>query len=67
MFSLSFFCQISMDVLRKLIYCDFGDAKSDARLYQEVLDLEQLREIVETYLSEYNTVSRKPMNLVLFR
>ncbi|XP_020293119.1 dynein heavy chain 7, axonemal-like [Pseudomyrmex gracilis] len=58
---------ISMDVLRKLIYCDFGDAKSDARLYQEVLDLEQLREIVETYLSEYNTMSRKPMNLVLFR
>ncbi|XP_076646690.1 dynein axonemal heavy chain 7 [Halictus rubicundus] len=53
--------------LRNLVYCDFADAKMDARLYQEVPDLEVLRETVETYLSEYNTMSRKPMNLVLFR
>ncbi|XP_076227546.1 dynein axonemal heavy chain 7 isoform X3 [Nomia melanderi] len=53
--------------LRNLVYCDFADAKTDARLYQEVLDLEQLREVVETYLTEYNTMTRKPMNLVLFR
>ncbi|XP_076618005.1 dynein axonemal heavy chain 7 isoform X2 [Colletes latitarsis] len=53
--------------LRNLVYCDFADAKVDARLYQEVPDLDQLREVVETYLTEYNTVTRKPMNLVLFR
>nr|XP_012232176.1 PREDICTED: dynein heavy chain 7, axonemal-like isoform X1 [Linepithema humile] len=58
---------ITVDMLRNLIYCDFTDAKADIRLYQEVVDLEQLREIVETYLSEYNSMTRKPMNLVLFR
>ncbi|XP_076179047.1 dynein axonemal heavy chain 7 isoform X1 [Ptiloglossa arizonensis] len=53
--------------LRNLLYCDFADAKVDTRLYQEVPDLDQLREVVETYLDEYNTMTRKPMNLVLFR
>lgn len=56
-----------MNELRNLIYCDFADSKGDIRLYQEVSDLEQLREIVETYLSEYNSMTKKPMNLVLFR
>lgn len=49
------------------MYCDFADAKVDVRLYQEISDLEELRETVETYLTEYNSMSRKPMNLVLFR
>ncbi|PBC30449.1 Dynein heavy chain 7, axonemal [Apis cerana cerana] len=53
--------------LRNLICCDFADTKAEIRLYQEVQNLEELREVVENYLSEYNTVSRKPMNLVLFR
>lgn len=61
------FSQVTVDILRNLIYCDFTDAKADIRLYQEVIDLEQLRDIVETYLSEYNSMTRKPMNLVLFR
>ncbi|KAK2577836.1 hypothetical protein KPH14_001102, partial [Odynerus spinipes] len=58
---------ISEYELRKLLYCDFGDVKVDVKLYQEVPDLERLREIVETYLVEYNTMSKKPMQLVLFR
>ncbi|XP_032686024.1 dynein heavy chain 7, axonemal-like isoform X4 [Odontomachus brunneus] len=58
---------ITVNELRRLIYCDFADAKGDARLYQEVMDLEQLRDIVETYLNEYNSMTKKPMNLVLFR
>ncbi|RLU26559.1 hypothetical protein DMN91_000355 [Ooceraea biroi] len=58
---------ISINELRNLVYCDFTDAKGDIRLYQEVSDLEQLREIIETYLSEYNSMTKKPMNLVLFR
>ncbi|KAJ8668953.1 hypothetical protein QAD02_000212 [Eretmocerus hayati] len=53
--------------LRRLVYCDFADPKADARLYQEVLDLELLRSIVENYLAEYNSMTKKPMNLVLFR
>ncbi|XP_044001453.1 dynein axonemal heavy chain 7-like [Aphidius gifuensis] len=53
--------------LRKLVYCDFADPKADVRLYQEIPDLELLRSIVEGYLVEYNSMTKKPMNLVLFR
>ncbi|XP_076387685.1 dynein axonemal heavy chain 7 [Megachile rotundata] len=58
---------ITDEHLRNLVYCDFADTRMDVRLYQEVPDLERLREIVENYLTEYNAMSRKPMNLVLFR
>nr|XP_034195921.1 dynein heavy chain 7, axonemal-like isoform X1 [Osmia lignaria] len=58
---------ITEQELRNLVFCDFADARVDNRLYQEVPDLERLREIVENYLTEYNAMSRKPMNLVLFR
>lgn len=59
--------KITEKQLRRLVYCDFADTKADVRLYQEVPDLEHLREIVESYLAEYNSMSKKPMNLVLFR
>ncbi|KAG7196964.1 hypothetical protein KM043_000229 [Ampulex compressa] len=59
--------KITEKELRNLLYCDFADSKVDVRLYQEVLDLDQLRDIVETYLAEYNSMTKKPMDLVLFR
>lgn len=49
------------------MYCDFANPKSDQRHYTEVFDLKFLREIVEGYLAEFNNMSKKPMNLVLFR
>lgn len=59
--------QIGEAELRKLIYCDFANPKADQRHYIEVLDLANLRAIVEGYLNEFNNMSKKPMNLVLFR
>ncbi|XP_066592221.1 dynein axonemal heavy chain 7-like [Prorops nasuta] len=59
--------KISDKELRRLLYCDFADAKVDTRLYQEVTDLVGLREQVETYLNEFNSMTKAPMNLVLFR
>uniref|UniRef100_A0A1A9WZY9 Dynein heavy chain 7, axonemal n=1 Tax=Glossina brevipalpis TaxID=37001 RepID=A0A1A9WZY9_9MUSC len=52
---------------RRLIYCDFGNAKADSKYYLEVTDLEELRAVVELFLADYNNMSKKPMNLVLFR
>ncbi|KAF7280376.1 hypothetical protein GWI33_006107 [Rhynchophorus ferrugineus] len=53
--------------LRKLIYCDFANPKADQRHYIEVQDLEYLRSVAEGYLNEFNNMTKKPMNLVLFR
>ncbi|XP_055917464.1 dynein axonemal heavy chain 7 [Eupeodes corollae] len=53
--------------LRKLMYCDFTNPKADTKNYVEVEDPEELRSIVETYLVEFNNMSKKPMDLVLFR
>ncbi|KAK9727720.1 ATP-binding dynein motor region [Popillia japonica] len=53
--------------LRNLLYCDFANPKADTKHYIEVLDLDQLTEIVDGYLREFNNMSKKPMNLVLFK
>ncbi len=60
-------CQVTEDDCRSLLYCDFSDPKSDSANYIEVRDVEQLRHIVEGYLEEYNNLTKKPMNLVMFR
>ncbi|CAF1508861.1 unnamed protein product, partial [Adineta ricciae] len=58
---------VTEDNLRSLIFCDFGDPKNEQRRYLEVTNLEQLRTVSEQYLEEFNQMSKKPMNLVLFR
>lgn len=65
--NINVFVKIGETELRKLIYCDFANPKADQRHYIEVMDLTALREIVEGYLNEYNNMSKKPMNLVMFR
>jgi hypothetical protein len=49
------------------MFCDFSDNKSDAGHYAEALDVEALHRVAQTYLEEYNQISKKQMNLVLFR
>lgn len=49
------------------MYCDFTNPKADTRNYLEVQDLEELRYVVEGYLVEFNNMTKRPMNLVMFR
>ena len=58
---------VTEDNLRSLMYCDFGDPKNDQKRYLEVADLKQLTATCESSLEDFNQMSKKPMNLVLFR
>jgi len=48
------------------MYCDFTP-KNENKLYLEVENVDKLREVIEGHLEEFNNMSKKPMNLVIFR
>ncbi|XP_014215495.1 dynein heavy chain 3, axonemal [Copidosoma floridanum] len=50
-----------------LLFGNFMEPDADPKIYDEILDFEDLKEKMEFYLSEYNSLSKTPMSLVLFR
>ncbi|KAI8819310.1 dynein heavy chain and region D6 of dynein motor-domain-containing protein [Fimicolochytrium jonesii] len=60
--------KVELDDLRSLIFGTYLSPRdATGRAYDEISDLGQLTEFMEKSLAEYNLVSKKPMNLVMFR
>ncbi|ESN93529.1 hypothetical protein HELRODRAFT_194054 [Helobdella robusta] len=56
---------ITEDDLHSLLFCDFNEGRQGN--YAEVYNVQQLREIVQSSVDEYNGVNKTPITIVLFR
>ena len=57
----------TIDESRQIIYGDFMNPKAASSLYDEVpVDAESVMGVMTAYLDDYNAMSTKPMNLVMF-
>ncbi len=45
----------------------FGDYLTDERIYEEIANMQDLQKRMEYFLDEFNTISKAPMRLVLFK
>ena len=53
--------------VRSLIFGDYAFADTESKTYDEITDLEELSKTMDSYLEEYNAISKVPMNLVMFK
>ncbi len=57
---------VTDDDFRRLTWGDFIDPKAKVREYAEIADASALIAVVEEYLGDFNSMSKKPMDLVMF-
>ncbi|KAH0504188.1 Dynein heavy chain 3, axonemal [Microtus ochrogaster] len=55
------------DNIRSLFFGDFLKPESDQKIYDEITDLKLLTGVMEYYLDEFNSISKAPMSLVMFK
>lgn len=53
--------------MRDLLFGNYMEPDADPKIYDEVTSWKQLEKMMIYYLSEYNSLSNSPMDLVLFR
>ncbi|KAL0279081.1 UNVERIFIED_CONTAM: hypothetical protein PYX00_000712 [Menopon gallinae] len=53
--------------IRNLYFGNYMEPDADPKIYDEVINLDELEEKMQFYLHEYNMVSRTPMSLVMFK
>ncbi|XP_025198734.1 LOW QUALITY PROTEIN: dynein heavy chain 3, axonemal-like [Melanaphis sacchari] len=58
---------LNSDHLRNLFYGNYMDPDSDKKIYDEVHSEKQLIQQMEYYLNEYNTMSKSPLSMVMFK
>ncbi|EDM17633.1 rCG40149 [Rattus norvegicus] len=59
--------KITDENIRSLFFGDFLKPESDQKIYDEIIDLRNLTVVMEYYLDEFNSVSKAPMSLVMFK
>ncbi|CAJ1083860.1 dynein axonemal heavy chain 3 [Xyrichtys novacula] len=59
--------KVTDESIRSLFFGDYTKPDSDVKAYDEITDLGALQEIMEFYLDEYNSCSKTPMSLVMFK
>ncbi|XP_076256705.1 dynein heavy chain 3, axonemal [Rhynchophorus ferrugineus] len=53
--------------IRNLFFGNYIEPDAEPKIYDEISDVDLLIEKMEYYLSEYNMISKSPMNLVMFK
>ncbi|XP_030747452.1 dynein heavy chain 3, axonemal isoform X2 [Sitophilus oryzae] len=53
--------------IRNLFFGNYIEPDAEPKIYDEINDMDLLIEKMEYYLSEYNMISKSPMNLVMFQ
>ncbi|XP_038073730.1 dynein heavy chain 3, axonemal-like isoform X4 [Patiria miniata] len=59
--------EVRSEDMRSLFFGDYLSASEDEKLYDEITDMDALRESIEKNLEEYNMMSKAPMDLVMFQ
>ncbi|XP_050529641.1 dynein axonemal heavy chain 3 isoform X2 [Daktulosphaira vitifoliae] len=58
---------LNSEHLRNLFFGNYMDPDSDKKIYDEIPNEKLLLQRMEYYLNEYNTISKSPMTLVMFK